>query len=187
MSAHRSLAEHFLIAMPALDDPNFFRSVTLVCQHDQDGAMGLVVNLPSDFSLGEMLAQMKLPTTDLVLASQDVLAGGPVQPDRGFVLHDDARDWPSTLRLANGLAVTTSREILESMARGDGPARQLVALGYAGWEAGQLEDELAANSWLTVPAEKSVLFDTPMAGRWHAAARCLGVDIEHLADYAGHA
>lgn len=187
MSGHRSLAEHFLIAMPAMDDPNFFRSVTLVCQHDEDGAMGLVVNLPSDFSLGEMLGQMKLATDDQALAAQPVLSGGPVQPDRGFVLHDDPREWTSTLRLPGGLAVTTSRDILEATAAGKGPARMLVTLGYAGWEAGQLEHELAANSWLTVPAETAVLFDTPMAERWHAAARCLGVDLERLADYAGHA
>jgi len=187
MSGHRSLAEHFLIAMPAMDDPNFFRSVTLVCQHDEDGAMGLVVNLPSDFSLGEMLGQMKLATDDAALAAQPVMSGGPVQPDRGFVLHDDPRNWNSTLRLPGGLAVTTSRDILEATAAGNGPLRMLVTLGYAGWEAGQLEDELAANSWLTVPAETAVLFDTPMAERWHAAARCLGVDLERLADYAGHA
>ena len=187
MSAQRSLAEHFLIAMPAMDDPNFFRSVTLVCQHDEHGAMGLVVNLPSDFTLGEMLAQMKLDTADGALAAREVLAGGPVQPDRGFVLHDDPREWASTLRLSSGLGITTSRDILEATAAGEGPANLLVTLGYAGWEAGQLEAELAANSWLTVPAEKSVLFETPMAERWHAAARSLGVDIERLADYAGHA
>lgn len=187
MSGHRSLAEHFLIAMPGMDDPNFFRSVTLVCQHDENGAMGLVVNLPSDFSLGEMLSQMSLATPDAALAAQTVLSGGPVQADRGFVLHDDPRDWTSTLRLSNGLAVTTSRDILASTAAGEGPARLLVTLGYAGWEAGQLEAELAANSWLTVPAESAVLFDTPMPERWHAAARCLGVDLERLADYAGHA
>ena len=173
--------------MPALDDPNFFRSVTLVCQHDQDGAMGLVVNLPSDFSLGEMLAQMQLPTTDLVLASQDVLAGGPVQPDRGFVLHDDVRDWPSTLRLANGLAVTTSREILESMARGDGPARQLVALGYAGWEAGQLEAELADNAWLNCPFDPEIVFGMACDQRLEAAAASLGVKLSLLTSQAGHA
>lgn len=187
MSGHRSLAEHFLIAMPAMDDPNFFRSVTLVCQHDEDGAMGLVVNLPSDFSLGEMLAQMKLTTQDAALAAQPVLSGGPVQPDRGFVVHDDPRRWASTLRLASGLAITTSRDVLEATAEGNGPARMLVTLGYAGWEAGQLEAELAANSWLTVAAEPAVLFETPMPERWHAAARCLGVDLERLADYAGHA
>lgn len=187
MSAHRSLAEHFLIAMPALDDPNFFRSVTLVCQHDQDGAMGLVVNLPSDFSLGEMLAQMQLPTTDLVLASQDVLAGGPVQPDRGFVLHEDPRDFGPSLRFGQGMAISTSRDILEAMARGEGPAEFVMTLGYAGWGAGQLEAEIANNAWLTVPADRAIVFDTPIEQRWQAAARSLGIDIAGVSDTVGHA
>ena len=187
MPEPRFLAEHFLIAMPAMDDPNFFRSVTLVCQHDQDGAMGLVINHPADYLFGELLAQMKIETSDERLAGRPVLAGGPVQPDRGFVLHDDPRPWDSSLRLGNGLAVTTSRDILEAIARGDGPARWLLALGYAGWTAGQLEAELAANSWLTVPADASVIFDSPVEARWRAAAGRLGVDLDRLADYAGHA
>lgn len=187
MPEPRSLAEHFLIAMPAMDDPNFFRSVTLVCQHDQEGAMGLVINHPADFRFGELLEQMKLETTDASLADRPVLAGGPVQPDRGFVLHDDPRPWDSSLRLGNGLAVTTSRDILEAIARGEGPARWQLALGYAGWTAGQLEAEMAANSWLTVPADAGLVFDTPVELRWRAAAGRLGVDLDRLADYAGHA
>lgn len=187
MAEPRSLAEHFLIAMPAMDDPNFFRSVTLVCQHDDEGAMGLVINHPADYRFGELLGQMKLETSDASLADRPVLAGGPVQPDRGFVLHDDPRPWDSSLRLGNGLAVTTSRDILEAIARGEGPARWHLALGYAGWTAGQLEDEMAANSWLTVPADAGILFDTPVELRWRAAAGRLGVDLDRLADYAGHA
>ncbi len=186
-SAAASLADHFLVAMPALDDPNFERSVTLLCQHDPAGAMGLVVNRPSDFTLGELLDQLHITGAPEALAAQRVLAGGPVQPERGFVLHDDPRPWASTLRFGRGLAVTTSRDILEAMARGEGPAHAVVALGYAGWDAGQLEDELAANSWLTVPAEQAILFATPMEQRWQAAARALGVDLSRLADYAGHA
>ena len=187
MPEPRSLAEHFLIAMPAMDDPNFFRSVTLVCQHDEEGAMGLVINHPADFQFGELLEQMKIQAGDPGLAELPVLSGGPVQPDRGFVLHDDPRPWDSSLRLANGMAVTTSRDILEAIARGDGPARWHLALGYAGWTAGQLEAELAANSWLTVPADAGVVFDTPLEARWRAAAGRLGVDLDRLADYAGHA
>ena len=187
MPASRSLAEHFLIAMPGMDDPNFFRSVTLVCQHDDDGAMGLVLNRPADFRFGELLAQLKIETRDDHLAELPVLAGGPVQPERGFVLHDDPRPWDSSLRLGGGLAVTTSRDILEAIARGEGPARWLLALGYAGWSAGQLEEELAANSWLTVPADAGIVFDTPVEARWRAAAGRLGVDPDRLADYAGHA
>jgi putative transcriptional regulator len=180
------LTDHFLIAMPALEDPNFHRSVTLVCQHDANGAMGIVINRLADYSLGELLDQLELPTRDQQLAQRPIVSGGPVHPDRGFVLHDDPREWESTLRFGRGLAVTTSRDILAAMARGDGPRNTLVALGFAGWEAGQLEEELAQNSWLTVPADPAIVFDTPLEERWHAAARALGVDLSRLADYAGH-
>lgn len=187
MPEPRSFAEHFLIAMPAMDDPNFVRSVTLVCQHDEGGAMGLVINHPADVRFGELLDQLRLAHDETALAGRLVLDGGPVQPDRGFVLHDDPRPWDSSLRLRNGLAVTTSRDILEAIARGDGPANWLLALGYAGWEAGQLEAEMAANSWLTVPADAALVFDIPVEARWRAAAGRLGVDLDRLADYAGHA
>ncbi|ODS62936.1 MULTISPECIES: YqgE/AlgH family protein [unclassified Arenimonas] len=187
MPVPRSFAEHFLIAMPAMDDPNFVRSVTLVCQHDEGGAMGLVINHPADVRFGELLDQLRLANGDAALAERLVLDGGPVQPDRGFVLHDDPRPWDSSLRLRNGLAVTTSRDILEAIARGDGPANWLLALGYAGWDAGQLEAEMAANSWLTVPADAGLVFDIPVEARWRAAAGRLGVDLDRLADYAGHA
>lgn len=186
MADHPRFTDHFLIAMPALEDPNFHRSVTLVCQHDANGAMGIVINRLADYSLGELLDQLKLPTRDEQLAQRPIVAGGPVHPDRGFVVHDDPREWESTLRFGRGLAVTTSRDILAAMARGDGPRNALVALGFAGWEAGQLEEELAQNSWLTVPADPAIVFDTPLEERWHAAARALGVDLSRLADYAGH-
>lgn len=182
-----SLANHFLIAMPALEDPNFHRSVTLICQHDADGAMGIVINRAADYTLDELLAQMELPTGVESLAGLALVAGGPVQPDRGFVLHDDPRQWNSTLRFGEGLAVTTSRDILTAMADGDGPGNVLVALGYAGWTAGQLEAELAENSWLTAPADYAILFREPLEQRWQAAARCAGVDLARLAGYAGHA
>lgn len=187
MPATTSLADHFLIAMPALVDPNFARGVTLICQHDETGAMGLIINRLSDFTLGEVLKQLDLATEIVGLAEQPVLLGGPVQPDRGFVLHDDPREWGSTLRFGNGLAVSTSRDILEAMARGDGPAHALLALGYAGWTAGQLESEIGENAWLTVPADQAIIFHTPLEGRWQAAARTLGIDLSLLADGAGHA
>lgn len=187
MPATTSLADHFLIAMPALADPNFARGVTLICQHDDSGAMGLVINRLSDFTLGDVLRQLDLATEVIGLAAQPVLLGGPVQPERGFVLHDDPRDWGSTLRFGQGLAVSTSRDILEAMARGDGPARALLALGYAGWTAGQLEAEIGENAWLTVPADQGIIFDTPLEGRWRAAAHSLGIDLSLLADGAGHA
>ena len=181
------LADHFLIAMPALEDPNFQRSVTLICQHDADGAMGIVINRVADYTLGELLAQMELTAVSEPLAALPLVAGGPVQPDRGFVLHDDPRQWSSTLRFGDGLAVTTSRDILTAMAGGDGPGNVLVALGYAGWTAGQLEAELAENSWLTVPADHDILFRRPLDQRWQAAAFSAGVDLARLTGYAGHA
>ena len=187
MQAPRYLADHFLIAMPSLADPRFARTVTLLCQHDQDGAMGLVVNQPSEYTLGEVLRQMEIDTDSPELGAQAVLAGGPVHPDRGFVLHDDPREFGSTLRFGQGLAVSTSRDILEELARGEGPRRFLMTLGFAGWTAGQLEHEIAENSWLTVPADKAIFFNTPIAERWQAAARSLGVDIASLGGLVGHA
>ena len=187
MQPSRFLTEHFLIAMPALEDPNFVRGVTLLCQHDDDGAMGLMINRVSDFTMGELFDQMQMECSDQALRQTPVLLGGPVQPERGFVLHDDSRDWGSTLRFGNGLAVSTSRDILAAMAKGEGPKRALVTLGYAGWDAGQLESELARNDWLTVPADHAIVFDKPLEERWHAAARSLGVDIANLSDSVGHA
>jgi putative transcriptional regulator len=187
MDAPGYLSNHFLIAMPALADPNFARGLTLLCQHNAEGAMGLLVNRPSDYTLGDVLAQMGIPTEDLALGQLPVLIGGPVHPDRGFVLHDDPREWSSTLRFGNGLAVTTSREILVAMAKGEGPKHVLVALGYSGWEAGQLEAELGENAWLTAPASEAIVFDTPLERRWQAAADSLGVDLRLLSDSAGHA
>jgi len=181
------LADHFLIAMPSLADPNFARGVTLVCQHDREGAMGLTINRRSHFVLGEILRQMGIATRSPELAGQPVLLGGPVQPDHGFVLHDDPRDWGSTLRFGQGLAITTSRDVLEAMAQGDGPARALVTLGFAGWGAGQLEAELADNAWLTGPVVPAVLFSTPLESRWRAAADSIGVDLTRLSDIVGHA
>lgn len=181
------LADHFLIAMPTLEDPNFHRSVTLICQHDAEGAMGIMINRVADYTLGELLAQMDLTPRSSELAERPLVAGGPVQPDRGFVLHDDPREWGSTLRFGHGLAVTTSRDILTSMAQGDGPGNALVALGYAGWTAGQLEAELSENSWLTVPADHDIIFHAPLDQRWQAAARRAGVDLARLTGYAGHA
>jgi putative transcriptional regulator len=192
MHAPQSLADHFLIAMPSLADPNFARGVTLICQHDENGAMGLMVNRLSEYTLGEVLRQMDISSDSPSLGRQAVLIGGPVQPDRGFVLHDDPRDFGSTLRFGQaegrpGLAVSTSRDILQEMARGAGPAHTLIALGYAGWTAGQLEEEIAQNAWLTVPADRAIVFDTPLERRWDAAARSLGVELSQLSDTVGHA
>ncbi len=181
------LANQLLIALPSLADPNFARSVALICQHDEDGAMGVVVNRPSEYTLGDVFEQMGIETGDAALVGQPVLAGGPVHPERGFVLHDGEREWDSSLAISQGLFVTTSRDVLEAIARGEGPARATVALGCAGWGAGQLEYELTENSWLTVPADAELLFATPLDARWQAAAGRIGVDMARMTDYSGHA
>jgi putative transcriptional regulator len=187
MESPTSLANHFLIAIPSMLDPNFSRGVTLICQHGDDGAMGLLVNRLSEYTFGEVLSQMGIETRDESLAATPVLLGGPVQPDRGFVVHDGGDGWDSTLRISDRLAVTTSRDILVAMAEGRGPAHALLALGYAGWTEGQLESELQQDAWLTVTATESILFDTPIAQRWQRAAGLMGVDLDRLAGYSGRA
>lgn len=182
-----ALTNHFLIAMPALGDPNFQRTVTLVCEHNEDGALGIVVNRPLDMRVGEILRQLELDEQEPAVADQEVLMGGPVGTERGFVLHSPAGSWESTLQLSADLAVTTSRDVLAAMSRGEGPQDTLVALGYAGWMAGQLEQEMQANAWLSVPATTQILFDTPYHARWQSAARLVGVDIEQIGHQAGHA
>ena len=181
------LSNHLLVALPSLHDPHFARSVTLVCQHDADGAMGVMVNRASEYTLGEVLQQMGIDSDDPALLEQRVLAGGPVHPERGFVLHDGEREWDSSLTIADGLQVTTSRDILEAIAAGEGPEHVAVALGCAGWGAGQLEHELTENSWLTAPMRRDILFSLPLDQRWQAAAGQLGVDLMRMAGHVGHA
>lgn len=188
MANTTTLTGHFLIAMPALGDPNFARGVTFVCQHGEEGTMGLVVNRASEYKLGDVMAQMQMACERDDVATQQVLLGGPVQVERGFVLHaPDERQWDSTFRISDALAVTTSRDILAAMAEGNGPKRALIALGYAGWGAGQLEQELRENAWLTVEANERILFETALEDRWQAAVALVGVDPNQLSDYAGHA
>jgi putative transcriptional regulator len=180
------LANQFLVAMPSLDDDNFNHSVTLMCEHNDQGALGLVINRPLSLHLGEMLDQMGLPRGQLQ-GDPIVYWGGPVQPERGFVVHTAPGDWDSTLSIDADLYVTTSRDILNAIGNGEGPRQYFVALGYAGWGAGQLDDELLRNAWLNTPVDRSILFHTPANERWRAATRLLGVDISHLASVAGHA
>lgn len=187
MDAPDTLANQLLIALPALADPHFARSVAIICQHDADGAMGVVVNRASEYTLGEVFQQMGIDCEDTALRAQLVLAGGPVHPERGFVLHDGGGNWDSSLQISSELSVTTSRDILEAMARREGPQHATVALGCAGWGAGQLEYELIENSWLTAPAAPDVLYSLPLEARWQAAAGLIGVDMTRIADYAGHA
>lgn len=181
------LTNHFLIAMPALADPNFFHTVTFICEHDAEGAMGLVINRPLDMQLGEILAHMDVAEIDPGAAGLPVFQGGPVQMERGFVLHEPLGDWEATLQISDTIGVTASQDILTAMAAGRGPRRALVALGYAGWGAGQLEREMAENAWLSGPASAEILFETPVERRWEAAAALLGVDLNLLSGDAGHA
>ncbi len=182
-----TLANQLLVALPALADPNFARSVALICQHDGDGAMGVLVNRPSEYTLGQILAQMGIGSEDQALCARPVLHGGPVHQERGFVIHDGDRGWDSSLQVGDGLYLTTSRDVLEAMAAGHGPDNAIVALGCAGWGAGQLEQELGENAWLTVPADAGVLFELPLDERWQTAASSIGVDLFRLAGYSGHA
>ena len=188
MSSSRYLSRHLLIAMPALDDPNFARGVTLICQHNEEGAMGLTVNRPSDWRLGEVMRQVGVTRTPPEIADQRVLLGGPVQMERGFVLHEPGQPWESSASIGDDLQVTTSRDVLQAIAAGHGPKRYLVLLGYAGWSAGQLEQEMRDNAWLTAePRDNDILFETPIEKRWDASARLLGVNIHLLSGTAGHA
>ena len=182
------LTNQLLVAMPALADPNFSHSVTLVCEHSERGALGIVVNRPLEMKMGEVLEQLALVSEDPRLLAMPVLGGGPVQKDRGFVLHRPGPEpFESTMPVSDTLHVTTSRDVLASMARGDGPAQAVIALGYAGWEAGQLEEEVLQNAWLTVPCDDALIFELPYEQRWHAAARLLGVELSRISSQAGRA
>ncbi len=187
MSTPSTLTNQFLIAMPGLEDPNFSRTVTYICEHGEHGAMGIVVNRPSELKLSDVLEHMKIPESRPGSGDQIVYIGGPVEEERGFVLHSRTTSWDSTMTVTDELSITTSRDVLEAIAGGEGPKRSLIALGYAGWGAGQLETELQANAWLSGPADTRILFDLPSEKRWEAAARLLGVDLNLLSTDAGHA
>jgi putative transcriptional regulator len=186
MSDYASLSNQFLIAMPSLADPNFERSVTLICEHTAEGALGLILNKPTNLQIREVFEQLKLDHADTLQPDQPVMHGGPVATSRGFVLHGEGGEWESTLALGDGLGLTTSRDIMEAIAGGKGPAHSLFALGYAGWTAGQLEAEMAENAWLSVQRCDELIFDTPIEGRWDAATRLLGIDPNQLSTFAGH-
>jgi putative transcriptional regulator len=182
-----NLTGQLLIAMPAMLDPNFHRTVTYICEHSDQGALGIVINRPMDMEMGEVFAQLSLTNPDPSVASTPILQGGPVELQRGFVIHQSPEDWDSTVAVADNIFVTTSQDILGAIADGNGPEHALLALGYAGWGAGQLEDELVANSWLSVPATPEIIFEAPFEERWQKAATLLGVDIVTLSSEAGHA
>lgn len=188
------LTNHLLIAMPALQDPNFHRSVTYICQHNEQGAMGLVINRSAELRFEDVLRQMQIPSRTAGLDDILVLLGGPVQQERGFVLHRNLqagssdRAWESSFRINAELSVTTSRDVLETMAATPPEGRALLALGYAGWDAGQLERELIDNAWLTAEVhDHAILFEAPLEARWQQAAALVGVDINRIAPLVGHA
>lgn len=188
MSDTSSLTNHLLVAMPSLADPNFAQSVTLVCEHSVDkGALGIVINKPLPMTLSEVLSQMKLEASEPAIAARAVLRGGPVHKDRGFVLHRPGGNWDSSHAVSESVQVTTSRDVLAAMARGEGPRDAFIALGYAGWEVGQLEREMLDNAWLSLPLDEHILFDLPFEDRWHAAWRKLGIDVGKVSHVAGHA
>ncbi len=182
-----NLTNHFLIAMPAMTDPFFAKSLTYVCEHNAQGAMGIVVNRPISLTLSELFAQINMPLKAAELEDVLVHFGGPVQTDRGFVLHDAGGPWQSTLQVNDKIGLTTSKDILQAVGEGQGPRHMLVTLGYAGWAEGQLEKELAENAWLSVPATEHILFDLPPEERLPAAMALLGIDYATLSDEAGHA
>ncbi len=181
-----SLRNYFLIAMPGLNDPHFGHSITYICDHSADGAMGLVINKAMEAQLSEVFDQMDIEHYGAV-GSTPILAGGPVSTQRGFVLHPNDGEWESSVEIGPNICLTASRDIIHAIADGHGPSNAQFVLGHAGWSAGQLEQEIKDNSWLTVPASTDILFHTPIEQRWLAAAQCLGVDISLMTSTAGHA
>ncbi|MCV6639246.1 YqgE/AlgH family protein [Candidatus Albibeggiatoa sp. nov. NOAA] len=183
------LTNHLLIAMPNLDDPHFAQTVTYVCMHNDDGAMGIIINRPiSGVDVGQVLEHMEIESHNPVADRMPVFDGGPVQKERGFVLHEPSdKNWDAMLILQDQMAITTSQDILQAMADGSGPDNVLIALGYAGWSAGQLEQEMLENTWLSIPAnDNDIIFNIPAENRWQAAASKLGIDINLLSTQAGH-
>ncbi len=181
-----NLRNQFLIAMPSLNESIFSHTITYICDHSDDGAMGLVINQPLGINMSEIYQQLEC--TDVGHHRDEaVLCGGPVQPERGFILHTPDQRWESSLAVSEDIMLTASRDIIDAMSRNQGPEKFLVALGYAGWDAGQLEDEIANNAWLTLPAEANILFDTPIEQRWSAASKSLGIDLNLISGIAGHA
>lgn len=181
------LKDHFLLAMPGLTEGLFSHSITYICEHGESGAMGMVINQPLELSVAEIFDHLQItPKGDF--EDVPVMAGGPVQIDHGFVLHrQDEGDWEASLHVTDEVTLTTSRDVLRAIAGGTGPKEHIIALGYAGWAAGQLEHEIAENSWLTLPADTGIIFDTPYDRRLNAAAAVLGIDMNLISGQAGHA
>lgn len=173
--------------MPALDDGYFNQAVTYICEHDDNGSFGVVINQPADITLQQVADEMKIDTASSRDYNRPVYVGGPVEQGRGFILHRPTGDWQSSLKISEHVALTTSQDILKAILSDEGPEDSIIALGYAGWSAGQLDDELARNTWLTCPADEQIMFRTPPEQRWRAAAEIIGVDLSLLSHDTGHA
>lgn len=186
-----SLSNHFLIAMPSLNDPNFEQSVSYICEHNNEGAMGVVINRPSSLTFADLCEQLDIEVNDPDIANQPVYEGGPVETDRGFILHTPVGEWESTLAVSKDIGLTMSQDIIEAIANGcatdtQPPKHFIFTLGYAGWSEDQIEDEIAENIWLNVPATTEILFHTPIEQRWTAAAAALGINLQTLSSDIGH-
>ena len=187
MSVDNNLTGHFLIAMPDMLEGHFNQSVTYICEHDENGCFGLIINHRTNIPLQDVIAEMSIKGRSESLKNHHIYLGGPVDTGRGFVLHRPAGKWNSSLTINDQLALTTSKDILHSIAEDNEPEDAIIALGYAGWAAGQLEQEMSQNAWLNCPADEQIIFNTPPEKRWHAAAELLGIDLTLLSHDAGHA
>ncbi len=187
-----NLVDHFLIAMPSMMDPVFGGSVVYVCEHNENGALGVVINKPTDMTMQSLFDHIELSIAEdgsraAPMKSRPIMFGGPVQDDRGFVLHSPGGNYSSSLKVTDKVVFTTSIDVLEDVATGAGPKQLMVSIGYSGWSPGQLEEEIAHNGWLTVSADPQIIFDLPIEERYNAALKLLGVDVNLLASEAGHA
>ncbi len=183
----KNLNNCFLIAMPHIDDPNFYHSVSLICEHNEKGALGFTINRPIGILIEDIFSQMSIEFSHNQAAEKPVLSGGPVQIEQGFVIHRNVGHWQSSLDLDENIIITTSRDILTAIAKDEGPEDNIVLLGYSGWGAGQLEKEIEKNMWLISPVDPQILFDLPYEKRWEAAAKLIGIDINNLTNKIGHA
>jgi len=184
--AEQSFKNYLLIAMPSLNDSYFEKTVTYICEHNQDGAMGIVINMPMGLNESELFDHLEI-TADESCKETPVYEGGPVEQGHGFVLHKSCQqEWRSSLELGTGITITTSEDILKSIGKKEGPEKHIIALGYAGWDQGQLEQEIADNSWLLVEANPEILFETPSEKRWEAATRLLGIEPFQISNIQGH-
>ena len=181
------LTGHFLIAMPSLEDGFFNQAVTYICEHDESGSFGIIINQKTELTLQHIVTEMHIGAGENHNAEQPVFIGGPVDQGRGFILHRPIGDWQSSLKVNDNIALTTSKDILQAIVNNEGPKNSIVALGYAGWTTGQLDNEIAANTWLSCPADEQIIFDTPPEERWKAAAKLIGVDLSLLSNDTGHA